>query len=85
MTAFGLAYADGSEVPDVRILSAPLPDLGGQYFPALGLLDGSQSRFPPYTTVRLYVFSRFALILMFGISLGQMVWPSCIDGRRTDA
>ena len=44
-------------------------------FPALGLLDGSQSRFPLYTTVRLYVFSRFALILMFGISLGQMVSP----------
>jgi SH3 domain-containing protein len=61
VTAFGLAYADGSEVPDVRILSAPLPDLGGQYFPGAratgwvtieipALYDGSLVRFQPFRT-----------------------------------
>jgi hypothetical protein len=31
--AIGLAYADGSAVEDVRILSAPLPELSGWYLP----------------------------------------------------
>jgi len=33
VTAFGLAYSDGSEVEDVRMLSAPLPDLSGEFYP----------------------------------------------------
>jgi hypothetical protein len=33
VSAFGLAYADGSEVMDVRILSAPRPELAGDFFP----------------------------------------------------
>jgi hypothetical protein len=61
VTAFGLAYSDGSEVADVRLLSAPLPDLSDDYFPgaqASGWItievppsyDGSLLRFQPFRT-----------------------------------
>ncbi len=61
VTAFGLAFGDGAAVPDVRLLSAPLPDLSGDYFPggrASGWVTielpagygGSLLRFQPYRT-----------------------------------
>jgi hypothetical protein len=61
VTAFGLAYSDGSEVTDVRLLSAPLPDLSDDYYPgarASGWItievppayDGSLLRFQPFRT-----------------------------------
>lgn len=61
VTAFGLAYSDGSEVHDVRLLSAPLPGLSGDYFPGAqaggwftielpASYDGSLLRFQPYRT-----------------------------------
>jgi hypothetical protein len=61
VTAFGLAYDDGSEVPDVRLLSAPLPDVSDDYFPgaqATGWItieipasySGSVLRFQPFRT-----------------------------------
>ncbi len=33
VSAFSLAYSDGAPVPGVRVLSSPLPDLQGLYFP----------------------------------------------------
>ncbi len=59
--AFQLAYSDGSAIPDVRFLSAPLPDLSGQYLPGGGAegwitielpiwFTGSVVRFQPYRT-----------------------------------
>jgi hypothetical protein len=61
VTAFGLAWGDGEPVPDVRLLSAPLPDLGGEYLPGGGasgwitmevpaVYDGSLLRFQPFRT-----------------------------------
>lgn len=33
VSAFSLAYSDGTAVPGLRVLSSPLPDLQGRYFP----------------------------------------------------
>ena len=60
-TAFSLAYADGSEVPDVSRLTPPLPDVSGDYLPGGSFtgwaaferpagFDGSLVRFQPFRT-----------------------------------
>lgn len=60
-TAFSLAYADGTPVPDVRLLTPPSPDASGSYlvggsregwvaFELPPTYDGSLIRFLPYST-----------------------------------